>query len=80
MLYHTRTITNGSLCYGEQIYVFMHLNERTGGIMTCNRTTRHCILELGVFEDALRVSSPMLTVDLYEFPILGGHILLVFQP
>ncbi len=56
MLYHTRTRANGSLCYGEQIYVFMHLTERTGGIMKCNRTTLDCILELGVFEDALRIS------------------------
>ena len=56
MLYHTRTRANGSLCYGEQIYVFMHLKERTGGIMKCNRTTLDCILELGVFEDALRIS------------------------
>lgn len=80
MLYHTRTRANGSLCYGEQIYGFMHLIDRTGGIMKCNRTTRHCILKLGAFEHALRVSSPMLTVDLYELPILGLHILLVFQP
>ncbi len=80
MLYHTRTRANGSLYCGEQIYVFMHSIDRTEGIMKCNRTTRHCILELGVFEYALRISSPKLTVDLYELPILTLNMLLVFQP